>query len=295
MKTNIKIGSVITPDLVDIAYISLNSVKQNKKSSTKIDYYLFIKYSFSLDEYYCKRYFEDLVSDDFQIHYIDANPYIQTINPQKGFSDVLFIRCLFPKIFKDFDKILHLDIDVFCLREGIEELWDMSLDNTYVRAAIDPHVTWNPNCCEDYYNTQTKRYFNAGVMLLNLAKIREDGLDDVLEKWTKDWDFTIIRCNLHDQTLLNYFFREHVEVLSPIWNNVILASTAHSKQYLDYNLSLYSFPDPIASLNDTVFIHFFTKVKPWRAGEMAKGETVYPYINKLLEIWNDLKTKYGKK
>ena len=294
--TNIKIGGVITPDLLDIAYISLNSIKCNKKSTTKIDYYLFIKYTYSLNEYYCKRYLDDLISDDFQIHYIDANPYIKETNPQNGFSDVLFIRCLFPKIFNEFDKILHLDIDVFCLKEGIEELWNMTVDEFYVKAAIDPLVSWSPEGCADYYNTQTKRYFNAGLMLMNLKKIREDGLDEILYKWTKNWDYTIIRCILHDQTLLNYFFRKHVGILSPIWNNMFLSSTVNSKQYFTHNLQIYGFGEPLESLNETVFIHFIIKeAKPWNIISTNKGLGNFYYAETSIQLWKELVANYEKR
>lgn len=293
-KVDIKIGSVITPDILDIVYISMNSIKQNKKASTKIDYYILIKYTFTYDEYYCKRKISSLESDDFKIHYIDANPYIKEINTQGGFSDVLFVRCLFPKIFPKLDKILYLDTDVFCLKEGIEEFWNTELEDNYVAAVIDPLITWNPRCCKDYHNTQTKTYFNAGVLLLNLAKIKEDKLDDTLQQWTKEWNYYYIGCILHDQTLLNYFFRGHVKVMSPIWNNMLLIASKQAQKYFAHNLTLYEFNEPLKSLDSTVFVHFCTRGKPWNAGEMTRADGYYYYVKELLALWNDIVNKYGK-
>ena len=293
-ENNIKIGSVISYDWLDIAYISLNSIKQNKKPETKIDYYLFIQYDFLHDEYYCKKYLDELIDDTFQIHYLDANLYITDITIQGKFCPIVFIRCLFPTIFKDFDKILHLDIDVFCLKEGIEELWNMPLDDFYVRAATDVLISFDPNNCSDYYNTQTEIYFNAGVMLMNLKKMREDGLDKVFVEWGKNWNFYIIRCIFYDQTLLNYFCRGHVGRISPIWNNAIFAADIETQKYFNYNLSLYRYYD-LDSLTDTVFIHFLSRFKPWKKDEIVRGKERYPYINEMMNLWNELVSKYGKK
>ena len=294
-KTNIKIVSAITPDLLNVAYTALNSVKQNKKSTTELDYYLFIKYTFSQDEYYCKRYIDDLSSDDFKIHYIDANPYTEKIKPQKGSKDIVYLRCLLPKIFNDFDKILHLDIDVFCLKEGIENLWNMSLDDVYVKATRDYVVTYSPDSCYDYYNTQTQTYFNAGVMLLNLAKIREDELDNTLEEWTRDWNKYIINPILFDQTILNYFFRKHIDILPITWNNTIFSCTNVSIEYVNNALIQEGYDIPINSIKDTVFVHFCNKSKPWDNSEMLRGKARYPYIEEELDLWNEIKTKYEKR
>jgi len=69
------------------------------------------------------------------------------------------IRGALTKIFPNLDTILSLDVDVI-INENISELWDLDLTNYYL-AAVQESLKYNK-----------PDYINAGVMLLNLKKLR---------------------------------------------------------------------------------------------------------------------------
>lgn len=78
------------------------------------------------------------------------------------------IRLALAKIFPNLDKILSLDNDTFVLSD-ISNLWDIDLSNYYA-AGVRDTAELNVHGL----------YINAGVVLYNLDKIRNDKIDDKL-------------------------------------------------------------------------------------------------------------------
>ena len=73
------------------------------------------------------------------------------------------MRVALPFMLPDLDRILYLDIDTIVVRD-ISALWDLQLDGCYFAAVREPAKSRS-----DFI------YINAGVMMLNLEKMR-DGL-----------------------------------------------------------------------------------------------------------------------
>lgn len=77
-------------------------------------------------------------------------------------------------IFPNYDKVLYLDDDIL-INGDLSELFETDLKNTYavVVRSIDAElfIDWRKSHEND--NLNVEKYFNSGVMLLNLKKIRE--------------------------------------------------------------------------------------------------------------------------
>ena len=87
-------------------------------------------------------------------------------NYHSEFTYMALIRIALGKILPDEDKVLSLDVDTI-VNENISELWDLDISNYYFAAAKQP-----TKCTANYMD------INAGVMLINLKKLREDKKDD---------------------------------------------------------------------------------------------------------------------
>ena len=83
-----------------------------------------------------------------------------------NWSYMILLRAALTKLFPKLDKILSLDCDTL-VQNNISELWDLPLDDYYFAAVKEPEKS-----------TAEFSYINAGVMMFNLKKIREDHLDD---------------------------------------------------------------------------------------------------------------------
>jgi lipopolysaccharide biosynthesis glycosyltransferase len=244
---NIDIFSVSDKKPIDILYVQLNSIKQNKNKDTIINYDLIIE---DVDSNF-KEYFNDLISNDFNIQFLDARPYEKYINPPKK-SYLYYVRCLAPIIFSGSSKILYLDTDILMINEGIEELWNTNIDNYYLAAAIDIEEAYRDEHerINVGKNIKDNNYFNTGVMLLNLTKLREYStvIRDYLEHWPEG-----LECILYDQTLFNWMFKNGVKIIDSNYNNSILSMVEYDKPYYE---QYYNTKNLLTKYKNACFLHF---------------------------------------
>lgn len=85
-------------------------------------------------------------------------------NYKNGWTYMVLMRAALHRVFPNLDRILSLDVDTIVAKD-ISELWDLPIDDYYLAGAKEPHKSG--------YGL----YINAGVMLMNLAKLR-DGMGD---------------------------------------------------------------------------------------------------------------------
>ena len=110
----------------------------------------------------------------------------------------------------DIDKVLYLDCDLI-VREDIEDLWATDVTQYFLAAAPDPYS-------DNHVNLgfrEDEKYFNSGVLLVNLAKWRENDVLPQLLRYVEQ-NSQILR--YHDQCALNAIFRNQVLFLPYRWN-----------------------------------------------------------------------------
>ena len=100
---------------------------------------------------------------------VSNQPYFRQDGPnyKSEFTYMALIRVALTKILTE-DIVLSLDVDTI-VNENISDLWDIDISNYYLAAAKQP-----TKCTDTFID------INAGVMLLNLKKMREDGIDNQL-------------------------------------------------------------------------------------------------------------------
>ena len=76
------------------------------------------------------------------------------------------------------DKIIYLDCDII-VQMDIKQLWDIPLEDCYIAAvaerdtAVSRYFSLSEKVRFWALEMQVERYFNSGVIVLNLKKIRE--------------------------------------------------------------------------------------------------------------------------
>ena len=131
----------------------------------------------------------------------------QTYFPADGpnFKNVLtymvLIRAAYTKIFPNLDRILSIDMDTV-VNENISDLWDLDLTNYYIAAVEETELTKSEGS-----------YFNMGVAMMNLQKIRADRKDDeIINALNTYW------YRYKEQDCFNEFFRDHALILPSDYN-----------------------------------------------------------------------------
>ena len=120
---------------------------------------------------------------------------------------MVLLRAAYSKIFPNLDRILSIDMDTI-VNENISDLWDLDLTNYYIAAVEETELS-----------KEEGSYFNMGVAMLNLKKIREDKKDDeMIEAINTYW------YRYKEQDCFNEFFRGHALILPSDYNCCIQAA-----------------------------------------------------------------------
>lgn len=122
-------------------------------------------------------------------------------NTRKRWSYMSLLRLALHEILPEEDRVLWLDIDTI-VNADITDLFGTELDGCYVAAAEEPIRSKDPFL-----------YFNAGVMILDLKKLR-DGMADLLIRYVNRVDM-----RFPDQDVINLLCQGRIKPISPYWNS----------------------------------------------------------------------------
>ncbi|WP_149498099.1 glycosyltransferase family 8 protein [Roseiconus lacunae] len=184
-------------------------------------------------------------------------------------SKMPYARLLIPKII-DSDRVLYVDTD-FVLTRDVSEFLEVDFQDKAIAVAEE----WDYNGTDDsmrfadqFPNVADHRYFNSGLLYLNLDRIRAQGsFDQAMKLLVKYTD----RCLYYDQTALNVVFAGRCVYLDPNVN---------------YQIKSGHEPD-VASLSQLsergVNLHYVAKTKPWLCTHHSLAHRFYHTVRASLE------------
>ncbi len=126
-------------------------------------------------------------------------------------------RLFIPEVLNDVSKIIYLDCDIV-VNLDIKEMWDIDI-NSYCMAGVHcKDFEFLSEAVRDKLNgSSCKTFINAGVMLMNLDKIRERGnLFWNSMAWV---DEHIYLMRFSDQDIINNLFHGSIKLINPKFNN----------------------------------------------------------------------------
>lgn len=191
-------------------------------------------------------------------------------------SPAAIIKFDLPHIFRDKNKILYLDSDIL-VRGDITPLFSIDIENNYAAVVKDfKPLTYKPSQLVKL-NVFHTAYFNSGVMLLNLEKLRKDGIRDKLYKYRASGINYFM-----DQDALNVIFAENVKYLDLKWNTISSTVGAFNKDELAEYYHLGQIKSKSDIYDQAIIIHLTTKYKPWKFINV-------PYSSEWMSIYKKLK------
>ena len=151
-----------------------------------------------------------------QFHYFDA-AFVENLKEKMGrYTIGTLFRVMLPELLPNVSKIIYLDADLLVNRD-IKELWDTDIQD-YCLAAVPDYPTVNgqgtpyPVAQKEVIPSQ---YFNAGVLYMNLDRIRAKG--NMREK-VLDYLVNNPKAFLPDQDALNAIYGRESILLNETWN-----------------------------------------------------------------------------
>ncbi len=187
------------------------------------------------------------------------------------YSPAIFTRLMIPATLRGIaDTVLYLDADIICAG-SIADLRRVDMRDQVLAAVSDERETTVKNRCAAL-NIQSGRYFNSGVMLINISNwLAADVTKQV---------FTVLknsqRSFLHpDQDALNLVLGDTVVYIDERWN-------------LRYNLEIMLRKKGQAHVwtGEGVFLHFTGPVKPWLNWNLHDSKDLFLHYQNLTP-WRD--------
>jgi lipopolysaccharide biosynthesis glycosyltransferase len=202
---------------------------------------------------------------------LEGLPLIQHLNL------VTYMRLLVPDVLpQSVEKVIYLDCDLI-VQNDLSEIWQTSLDGHLVLAVRDFGVPTLGSF--KGIRTHLKRlgltadapYFNAGVMMLDLVKWREQKVSRRVIEFTRENEGTNNFC---DQDGLNGVIGRNWKMLPLQWNSQI-GALRHLDQIEDCPLRTELYTSQQNLLKDAAILHFTGGGKPWNSGLRSPARPIF--------------------
>lgn len=252
VKNRFNIVFAINNSYADKLYVTLLSILENNKNNP-ISFYII------------SQDLEDKKQKEFLfLEYCYKNCHINFVSPFTNvFKDLklnisyitkeTYYRYIIADLLPNEDKALWLDSDLV-VNGRLDKLYNLDLKDYFCAGAEDLFIK-NLDYKKEIGFNDNDLYVNAGVLLLNLHKIRELNLCTQLINKTRELSNKI---KYQDQDIINIVFKNHVKQFDSIYN---FASANVSKEK--------------EKRKKAIIIHYTGSLKPW--DKKCK--------NKLKKIW----------
>jgi lipopolysaccharide biosynthesis glycosyltransferase len=174
-----------------------------------------------------------------------------------------YFRLLIPELLgREISKVIYLDADVIVHRD-LGGLWVTPFTGHPVLAVQDQGVRYisGPYGLSNYRSLgipEDAKYFNAGVLLLDLEKWRREHISDSVMQYIRDHSEHI---RFHDQDGLNAVLWNRWGWLDPRWNQMPQLLQVSRIEDSPFDRLTHE-----RTVRDPYITHFASSDKPWRYG-----------------------------
>lgn len=195
-----------------------------------------------------------------------------------NFTPETYFRLFLPQILTNYEKILYMDADMIVCHD-ISELYSQDLAGNLLGAVRDPIISGsNKSPMYNKHGDMEKLgirniydYFQAGVLLIDIQKISENGLCEKMIEYAATHD-----CDLVDQDVLNLFCQGRVKFIDNKWNvdvNTIamkIVPYAPAAMWREYK----------CNRENAYIYHFAGADKPWNDPGLDKADIFWNVARK---------------
>ncbi|GLC87812.1 glycosyltransferase family 8 protein [Lysinibacillus piscis] len=229
------------------------------------------------DQYFIQNLFKNQKKITVNFYHVEKN-LLENI---PIIADSLTIETLFRLLLPmelpvDIDKVLYIDSDIV-IKDDIYDIYKIDLKNYYLAAVVDVYE----KILETIKFDNILNYFNAGFILINLKKWREEKFLDRCLKFANQYPE---RIQLADQDVLNGVLNGEWMRLPLKWN-LVRNFVDNKENYYKY----FSHEEIEDALNNPSIIHYTSAKKPWKLLDD------HPYKEEYFIYLDELDINYDRK
>lgn len=275
---NIPIVMISDDNFVMQTCVAITSLYKNKNHNTVYEVFVVMAECSKESE----ETFRGMEREDCIITLVHASlEQYRDIKQMAHISIACLLKFDICELIREYDKLLYLDGDII-VRKDLTELYDTELGNNYAAAVKELYCMKKDDGC-----------INAGIMLFNARKMREDGMRDILVAQRR----ALGDRSSMDQQTYNMVIKDRLCYVSIVYNCVPGRLIRDVK--MDYSMqelnALYGtdYSKPRDLIADAAIIHFATGNKPWKYTFAPCAKEWYEYY--LLSPYGDKPFKrYGR-
>lgn len=261
----------------DITATSIASLRENRDRTT--NYHIYIILTHTEDDRTKK--FHKLEDDGFDIstilYEVSDNKKEYEITGISA-SPAAIVKFCLGDILYFLDKVIYLDGDTL-VQGDLRELYDAYLaDNQYAAVVAEDSIGEMPIAKYlELLDSNLKYYFNSGVMVLNLKKIRTDGLKDKLYDYRRHGKNYFM-----DQDALNVVFNGNVEFISSKFNYISAKDDVLGEGYLKTSEGIDCIKTMYERIAEATVLHLIAANnagKPWKVYAPYLSDLFVKYYN----------------
>ncbi|HEM6008578.1 TPA: glycosyltransferase [Streptococcus suis] len=204
-----------------------------------------------------------LETESVNIHFvtIDRDLFSNLPLTLDGITIETYYRYLLPEILVDCDKVIYLDSDLL-IRCDVKELWDIDLSQHYLAGVNEIDIINRfPDHKLKLGFDLDELFINAGVLVCNLQKMRQDKITHHLFTETERLKDIIL---FQDQDVINIALKGKIAELP-----------------LAYNYTVEAMEKDLLGLDEIKIIHYNSPgAKPWKHYQFQEQP-----LNKYLKLW----------
>ena len=221
-----------------IPYLSVSLISLIENASKSMQYNINVLCSGIEEEN--EKIITDMSNENISIKFVDVSAQIRGIASSLSLRDYyslsIYYRIFIPELFPNVDKAIYLDSDTVVL-EDIAELYGIDMGDNLV-AAVQDMVVASEKVFRTYADmgvgVRYERYFNSGVLLMNLREMRLADLQGKFMHMLKTYHFDTI---CPDQDYLNVICKDKVHYLGTEWNKMSVdPSPCEKLRLIHYNM-----------------------------------------------------------
>lgn len=155
-----------------------------------------------------------------EFHFLDKAMWDEYKEQTAGFTIGTLFRVMLPELLPNVEKIIYLDADLLVNRD-IKELWDTNIEEYCLAAVPDYGVVhgYGYPLAVQKGEVEAEKYFNAGVLYLNLRRVRGKGnMCQMVLNYLKDHRGS----KVPDQDALNSLYGTETILLDDSWNTFVM-------------------------------------------------------------------------
>lgn len=219
-----------------------------------------------------------------EIHTIDVKKFKDFPLGNAYINLTTYFRLLIPELIKDTDKVLYLDCDVI-VNSQLSDLWSTNI-NDYAVAGVRDRINDSIRLYNRLGYDMKYGYINAGVLLINLKKWREENI------FVKALELAMKNPSIlknHDQDIINMIFFDSKKILDFKYN--LLEYYLYTEDWFYMDRKYY--PEIVKACKNPAIIHFCMPQKPWNFECINPYKELY-YKYRKMTPWPELKLIHRK-